>query len=123
MVEGGRILHHMKTLLPDPINTVVFVGFQAPGTRGSSILGGAETVKIHGEHVPIRAEVVELDNLSAHGDWEEMIEWLRQTKEAPRRTFVTHGEPEAAKAFQKHLREKLNWKSEIPEYKQKVTLK
>jgi metallo-beta-lactamase family protein len=123
MVEGGRILHHMKTLLPDPRNTVVFVGYQAPGTRGASILEGAETVKIHGEKVPIRAEVVELDNLSAHADWEEMIEWLRQTKEAPKLTFVTHGEPDAAEAFQQHLQEKLNWKAEIPEYKQKADLK
>jgi metallo-beta-lactamase family protein len=122
MVEGGRILHHMKTLLPDPRNTVVFVGFQAPGTRGATILGGSETVKIHGEPVPIRAEIVELDNLSAHADWSEIIEWLRETKEAPRLTFVTHGEPDAARALQKHLRDELGWKAEVPEYKQTVKL-
>lgn len=122
MVEGGRVVHHLKTLLPDPKNTVLFVGFQAPGTRGERILHGAEAVKIHGELVPCRAEVVELPNLSAHADWREMVAWLRQTKEAPRKVFITHGEPESAKAFQQHLREELGWNSVIPEYKESIEL-
>jgi metallo-beta-lactamase family protein len=122
MVEGGRVLHHLKTLLPDPRNTVLFVGFQAPGTRGQQILNGAETVKIHGEQVPCRAEVVELANLSAHADWKEIIDWLRQTKEPPRKTFIVHGEPKSAQAFQEHLRQELGWDSEIPGYKDTVKL-
>jgi metallo-beta-lactamase family protein len=122
MVEGGRVVHHLKTMLPDPKNTVLFVGFQAPGTRGERILGGAETVKIHGEEVPCRAEVVELDNLSAHADWKEIVDWLRQTREAPRKVFVTHGEPKSAQAFQQHLREELGWDSVVPEYKEKIQL-
>jgi len=122
MCEGGRILHHLKTMLPDPRNTVLFAGFQAPGTRGDQIQSGAETVKIHGEQIPCRAEVVDLPNLSAHADWREIIDWMRHIKEPPRTTFITHGEPKAAQAFQSHVREELGWQSEIPAYKEKVKL-
>ena len=122
MCVGGRILHHLKTMLPDPRNTVLFAGFQAPGTRGDQIQSGAETVKIHGEQIPCRAEVVYLPNLSAHADWSEIINWMRQIKEPPRMTFITHGEPKAAQAFQSHVREELGWQSEIPAYKEKVRL-
>jgi metallo-beta-lactamase family protein len=123
MVEGGRVLHHLKTMLPDSRNTVLFVGFQAPGTRGQKILNGAETVKIHGEEVPCRAEVEELDNLSAHADWQEIIDWLRPTARAPRLTFVTHGEPESAKAMQDHLRDELGWEAVVPAYKERFEIK
>jgi metallo-beta-lactamase family protein len=123
MVEGGRVLHHLKTMLPDPRNTVLFVGFQAPGTRGQKIIGGAETVKIHGEEVPCRAEVEELDNLSAHADWREIINWLRSTKKPPKLTFVTHGEPESAKAMQDHLRDELGWDAVVPTYKEQFEIK
>ncbi len=123
MVEGGRIVHHLKTLLPDPKNTVLFVGFQAPGTRGDRILHGAETVKIHGREIPCRAEVVELPNLSAHADWKEIIGWMRQMKEAPGNVFITHGEPKSAEAFQQHIKEELGWSSTIPSYKEKIELK
>jgi metallo-beta-lactamase family protein len=122
MLEGGRVLHHLKAMLPDPRNTVLFVGFQAPGTRGEKILSGAETVKIHGEEVPCRAEVVELDNLSAHADWQEIVEWLRPTSPPPRLTFITHGEPDSAKTFQQHLRAELGWDSVIPAYKERFDL-
>lgn len=122
MCVGGRILHHLKTMLPDPRNTVLFAGFQAPGTRGDKIQSGAETVKIHGQEILCRAEVVDLPNLSAHADWREVIDWMRQIKEPPRMTFITHGEPYAAQAFQSHVREELGWQSEIPAYKEKVKL-
>lgn len=122
MAEGGRVLHHLKTLLPDARNTVLFVGFQAPGTRGEALVNGVETVKIHGEQVPVRAEIVVLHNLSAHADWKEMVTWLQAMERPPRRTFVTHGEPEAARAFQQHLKEELGWESEIPAYMERVKL-
>lgn len=122
MAEGGRVLHHLKTLLPDARNTVLFVGFQAPGTRGEALVNGAKTVKIHGEEVPVRAEIVVLHNLSAHADWKEMVTWLRAMEQPPHRTFVTHGEPEAAQAFQQHLKEELGWESEIPAYMERVKL-
>ncbi len=122
MAEGGRVLHHLRTLLPDARNTVLFVGFQAPGTRGEALVNGVETVKIHGDQVPVRAEIVVLHNLSAHADWKEMVTWLRAMEQPPHRTFVTHGEPEAAQAFQQHLKEELGWDSEIPAYMERVKL-
>jgi metallo-beta-lactamase family protein len=115
-------LHHLHTLLPDQRNTVIFAGFQAPGTRGAAITDGAEEVKIHGELVPVRAEVVELHNLSAHADYEELIAWLKHVKTQPRRTFITHGQPAAAEAFMQHLDEELSWDSEIPSYMDEVKL-
>jgi metallo-beta-lactamase family protein len=122
MATGGRVVHHLKTLLPDPRNTVLFVGFQAPGTRGEQMLSGAEVIKIHGQLVPVRAEVVVLHGLSAHADYAELIEWLRHIKKAPERVFITHGEPAAADAFRVHIREQLGWRSEVPDYLQKVRL-
>jgi metallo-beta-lactamase family protein len=123
MATGGRVVHHLRTLLPDPKNTVLLAGFQAPGTRGEALQNGAEDVKIFGQYVPVRAEVVELTSMSAHADYMEMIEWLRQVKVKPKRVFITHGEPSAADAFRKHLDRHLGWHSEIPEYKQVTRVK
>ena len=81
-----------------------------------------QLLKIHGEEVPCRAEVLDLPNLSAHADWREVIDWLGQTKEAPRMTFITHGEPESAKAFSQHLRDELGWESRIPQYKETIDI-
>jgi metallo-beta-lactamase family protein len=122
MATGGRVVHHLKTLLPDPRNTVLFTGFQAPGTRGEQLLSGAEHVKIHGQIVPVRAEVVALHGLSAHADYSELLDWLSLFKEAPSRTFITHGEPVAADAFRFHMRDRLGWEGEVPEYLQTVKL-
>ncbi|HLB31759.1 MAG TPA: MBL fold metallo-hydrolase, partial [Gammaproteobacteria bacterium] len=76
MATGGRVLHHLKTFAPDARNTILFTGFQAGGTRGAAMLNGAEAVKIHGEYVPVRAEVVNIHNLSAHADYAEIMDWL-----------------------------------------------
>jgi len=114
MATGGRILHHLAAFAPDPRNTVLFTGFQAAGTRGAAMLNGAETVKIHGELVPVRAAVAEISSLSAHGDYVELTEWLRQMPRPPARTFITHGEPEAASAFKVHLARELGWNTELP---------
>jgi metallo-beta-lactamase family protein len=120
MATGGRVVHHLKTLLPDPRNTVMFAGFQAPGTRGSTLVGGAEEVRIHGRDIPVRAEVVSLDGLSAHADYREMISWLRSIKSSPRRVFITHGQIGPAESFRQHLQEQLGWQSEIPDYRDEV---
>ena len=98
MATGGRVLHHLRALAPDPRNTILFSGYQAAGTRGGRIVAGEPAVKIHGHMVPIRAEVAQLDGLSAHADRVELLEWLRGFRTPPRRTFVTHGEPAAAEA-------------------------
>jgi metallo-beta-lactamase family protein len=122
MATGGRVLHHLKRLLPGSKNTVLFVGFQAAGTRGEALTSGASEVKIHGSYVPVRAEVRSLDALSAHGDRAELIEWLRKTPRPPQRTFVTHGEPAASDAFRRYLRDALGWEVVVPSDGQQVTL-
>ena len=122
MATGGRVVHHLRTLLPDPRNAVLLAGFQAPGTRGEALQNGAQELKIFGEFVPVRAEVVELTSMSAHGDYQELIEWLGSVQTKPRRVFLTHGEPAAADAFRKHIERRLGWQPEIPEHKQTVRL-
>jgi len=117
MATGGRVVHHLRTLLPDPKNTVLLAGFQAPGTRGEALQNHVPELKIFGEYVPVRAEVVEIDSLSAHADYMELITWLKSIKVKPKRVFLTHGEPSAADAFRKHLERHLAWNAEIPEYR------
>ena len=115
MATGGRVVHHLKAFAPDRRNTILFAGFQAAGTRGAAMLNGAETVKIHGEYVPVRAEVQILSNLSAHADWAEILQWLDHFEAAPRQTFVTHGEPVAADAL-RHRIEERSWRCKVPDY-------
>lgn len=122
MATGGRVLHHLKAFAPDARNTILFSGYQSGGTRGAKLLQGADAIKIHGELVPVRAEVLALDSLSAHADYAEIIEWLAQTKIAPTRTFVTHGEPAAADALRGHLEERLGWPCSVPDYLESVEL-
>lgn len=123
MATGGRVLHHLKTFAPDERNTVLFVGFQAGGTRGEAMVNGAEVVKIHGVYIPVRAEVATLENLSAHADADEIMAWLGHLETPPRRTFITHGEPAAADALRHRIEEKLGWRCRIPDYLEKVELK
>lgn len=122
MATGGRVVHHLKAFAPDPKNTILFAGFQAVGTRGAALLAGAESVKIHGEYVPVRAEVEILSNLSAHADYAEILGWLEHFKAAPRQTFVTHGEPVAADALRHRIEERLHWRCKVPDYKEQVDL-
>ncbi|MGQ0723226.1 MAG: MBL fold metallo-hydrolase RNA specificity domain-containing protein [Candidatus Eiseniibacteriota bacterium] len=103
MMVGGRILHHLRQRLPDPRNLVCLAGFQAEGTRGRALVDGAKTLRMHGEDVPVRAEVVNLSGFSGHADAGELMRWYRTEATAPRGVFVTHGEPEAAAALAKRL--------------------
>ena len=91
MASGGRVLHHLKELAPEERHTILFPGFQAPGTRGDAMVRGARRVKIHGEQVPIAAEVLQLDIFSAHADQMGLIDWLRACERAPERVFSSHG--------------------------------
>ena len=122
MATGGRVLHHLKRYLPDPRNCVLFTGFQAAGTRGADMLAGARSVKIHGGHHPVRARIASLDMLSAHADADEIMLWLSSFKQAPRRVFITHGEPPAADALRQRIEEELGWNCEVPDYRDRVTL-
>ncbi|MGZ4878727.1 MAG: MBL fold metallo-hydrolase RNA specificity domain-containing protein, partial [Candidatus Angelobacter sp.] len=109
MVTGGRILHHLLLRLPDPRNQVLFIGFQAPGTRGDTIQRGAESVRIFSEAIPIRAQVATLEQFSDHADTEELLGWLRTFKSPPKNTFLVHGEPEAASRLQQAISTRLGW--------------
>ncbi len=115
MATGGRILHHLKRFAPHRQNTILFAGYQAGGTRGDLMVRGAESVKIHGEQWPIRAEVIHLDNLSAHADSNELIEWVGSLHRKHRRIFITHGDRDAAEALRKRLVNELGLEASIPE--------
>ena len=120
MVSGGRILHHLAQRLPDPRNLVLFVGFQAPGTRGATILSGAKSVKIFAEEIPIRAQVAALEQFSDHADTTELLTWLRTFKKNPAVTYLVHGEPEASSRLQATMKSELGWKVEVAQWMQKV---
>lgn len=122
MVTGGRILHHLAQRLPDPKNTVIFIGFQAPGTRGFTIKSGAPEVRIHGEQVPIRAQVAALEQFSDHADPPELLNWLRTFKNEPEVTYLVHGEPDAAAQLRDLMIKELGWKVEVARWMEKVEL-
>jgi metallo-beta-lactamase family protein len=122
MATGGRVVHHLKAFAPDRRNTVLFAGFQAGGTRGAAIVGGATSVRIHGEDIPVRAEVDSLDNFSAHADAAEIVQWMRGFAKAPRQTFITHGEPAAADAMRQRIEHELRWPCHVPDYLESVSL-
>lgn len=122
MATGGRVIHHIKAFAPDPRNMILFAGFQAAGTRGASLVGGAKWVRIHGEDVPVAAEVVNVDAFSAHADRDEIIGWLRNFKTPPQRIFLTHGEAAAAEALQTRIREELGWNASIARDLEEVSL-
>lgn len=116
MATGGRVVHHIKALGGDPRNTILFAGFQAAGTRGAAMVAGAQSVKIHGKYVPIAAEVVNLDMLSAHADQGEILDWLSGLQQKPRKVFITHGEPTAADAMRLAIGERLGWSCIVPDH-------
>ena len=122
MATGGRVLHHIKQFAPDARNTLLFAGFQAGGTRGAALVAGADSVKIHGQYVPVRAEVAQVDVLSSHADYAEILMWLRNFKTPPKETFLVHGEPAAADALRHRISEKLGWRCSVPDYLETAVL-
>lgn len=122
MASGGRVIHHLKVYLRDPKSSVIFAGFQAAGTRGAQLVGGARTVKIHGEHVPVKAEVHNLDMLSAHAGASEIMAWLARIPKPPKGVIVTHGEPASADALRARIEEELGWPAMVPFLGQKINL-
>jgi len=122
MATGGRVLHHLERRLPDARNAVLLAGFQAAGTRGRQLAEGAKSVKIYGEFVPVRAEIVELHQLSAHAGQSELLRWLNGLETPPKRTFLVHGEPPGLNALAGLIRQRKNWNVEIARYAQTVEL-
>jgi metallo-beta-lactamase family protein len=122
MMTGGRVMHHARRILPDQNATIVFVGYQAAGTTGRRILNGEREVKLHGQFVPVRCRIERIGGFSAHADWKEVLRWLEGMPAAPRCTFNTHGEPEAAQAMRDHIAEHFGWRVEVPQYGDKFEL-
>jgi len=120
MVTGGRIQHHLMQRLPDPENTVVFIGFQAQGTRGFTIKSGAPEVKIFGEIVPIRAQVAAFEQFSDHADTPELLQWLHTFPKKPAATYLVHGEPAAAAQLCDAMTKDLGWNVQVAQWMQKV---
>ncbi|MBU3751118.1 MAG: MBL fold metallo-hydrolase [Mycobacterium sp.] len=118
MATGGRILHHLKAFAPDPKNTIMITGYQVPGTRGAAIAAGERFIRIHGEWVPINAEVADLAMLSAHADADELIRWAGGFSSPPQRVFVVHGEPQPADTLRTRLGREFGWEATVPRMNQ-----
>ena len=122
MATGGRVLHHLRHYAPNPKNMILFAGFQAGGTRGAAMVAGADSIKIFGDYVPVRAKVKNLEMLSAHADSDEIMRWLKTAKTPPKTVFVTHGEPAASDALRHRIEEELGWNCVVPEQNQVAEL-
>ena len=123
MATGGRVLHHLADGLPDPRNTVLFVGFQAEGTRGRQLVDGALEVKIHGRSIPVKATVARLDGISAHADQAEIVRWLTGFTKPPKTTYLVHGEVASMEALKKAIGDALGWHVEIPQMNETVQVR
>jgi metallo-beta-lactamase family protein len=120
MATGGRIVHHLFAGLPDARNTVLFVGFQAAGTRGRSLLEGARYIKMFGQEIPVKANITKLNGMSAHADAGEILRWLRTFPKPPQQTYLVHGEIVPQEALKASIARELGWTVEIPVQGQKV---
>jgi metallo-beta-lactamase family protein len=122
MATGGRVLHHLEAVLPDDKNTVLFVGYQAAGTRGRKLVDGVSEIRIHGHDVPVRAHIARLDSMSAHADRSEILRWLGTMTSAPRRLYLVHGEPGPMDALNGLIHTKLGWATHTPEHGEAIEL-
>lgn len=123
MLTGGRVLHHLERLAPDHHNTVLLVGYQAAGTRGEALASGARSIKMFGEHVSVRCEVARVDGLSAHADADELCKWLATIPAPQQGASIVHGEPAAADAFRRRLRDELGWNPAVPNHGDTIELR
>jgi metallo-beta-lactamase family protein len=122
MATGGRVLHHLAAALPDPKNTVLFVGYQAQGTRGRALVDGAPEVKIHGHFIPARARIARVDSMSAHADRGEMLRWLGTFPAMPGRLMLVHGEPGPMDSLKATIEERLSWNVHAPEHRERLVI-
>lgn len=122
MMTGGRVLHHLVAFADDPQNAVVISGYQAGGTRGALLAEGATSLRIFGHDVPIRAEVIQLESMSGHADSDEIIQWMRSAPKAPKMTYVTHGEMDAADRMRFRIADELGWNVRVPENLETIDL-
>ncbi len=121
MATGGRVLHHMAAALPDPRSTILFVGFQAAGTRGRSLVDGAREVRIHGRQVVVNARIAKIDSMSAHADRGEIQRWLGTLPSAPEILCLVHGEPQPMDALRASIGERFGWQARTPAHRETIT--
>ncbi|MDP1521475.1 MBL fold metallo-hydrolase RNA specificity domain-containing protein [Porticoccus litoralis] len=122
MATGGRVLHHLQRMVGDHRNTVMFAGYQAPGTRGARLVEGEKRIKIFNRYFDVKARIESLDFLSAHADRLELLRWVQQLPAAPKHCFVTHGEESASDQFRISLSEELGWRASVPDMGDRVEL-
>ncbi len=122
MCTGGRIKHHLVNNISQPQNTIMFVGYQAVGTLGRSIVDGTKEVRIFGQKRKVEAKVTQIHGFSSHADRTEILKWLTEFKKAPRALFLVHGEPDSARNFSNYIKEKIGWKSYVPAYQDEFVL-
>ena len=122
MATGGRVLHHLKKALPDPRNTVLFVGYQAVGTRGRRLVDGEASVKIHGREVPVNCRIELIESMSAHADSNEVLRWLGGFSRPPKTAFLVHGEPLAMDALAARIQSLQGWTTKMPQHLETVPL-
>ena len=122
MATGGRVLHHLASTLPHARNTVLFVGYQAAGTRGRALLDGAHEVRIHGQQVPVQAQIAKIDSMSAHADRGEILRWLATVPAPPGRLCLVHGEPQPMDALKARITERFGWNTSTPGYRETISL-
>jgi metallo-beta-lactamase family protein len=120
MATGGRVLHHLKALAPNPRHHIVFPGFQVAGTRGAKLIEGAPDVKIFGEYVAVKAQVSHLEGFSGHADADGLLRWLGGFQAPPAQTYVVHGEPAASDALRSRIADQLGWRVQVPEHGSEV---
>lgn len=122
MLEGGRILHYLNNHIENPDNTILFCGFQAAGTRGRAIMHGEQEIKFFGDYKKVKCHIESFTSMSAHGDQQEMIDWLSHFKKAPAKIFLNHGEPHQADAFRVKIHSTLKWDVVIPQMSESFEL-
>jgi metallo-beta-lactamase family protein len=122
MCTGGRVLHHLKAFAPGKENTILLTGFQAAGTRGEALANKVTEIKIHGSYIPVNAQIENLDNISAHADYNEILDWFSRSKINPKKVIVTHGEPSASDELRRRITDKFNWPSFVPAPDDKLRL-
>lgn len=122
MLTGGRVLHHLEAFAPDSRNAILLSGYQAGGTRGATLVAGANHLRMFGREVPVRAEVVPLQSFSGHADADEILAWMGGATRTPKATYITHGDPDAADTLRARIQRELGWQARVPEHLERVTV-
>lgn len=122
MLTGGRVLHHLVSFGQDEKNAIVLSGFQAGGTRGADLVAGERTLRIFGVDIEIKAEVHQIDSMSAHADADQLVEWMRGAQTPPAMTYLVHGEPNAAEGLRARIEQELGWSVRVAQYLEEIDL-